>query len=1051
MPISPSLRRSPAKEIAHKRRRSFGSTLPAKSKDDGLLLFNDLKKSERENFLLEQPDDLGESLSKLNYFPNFNLGFKIAGRVESRDLLNVDGDKNDYDWLLTPPETPLFRSLDDEENHCIDLAPRGRSQTKPLSISRSSTKENTQRSRRSSASPNRLSPSPRSNCNAALTRTRSSNSSSRSSPPLALQPSITLRRSSTPPAAKTLTPPRRSPCPASRRVITSSGPTLNGTRGGSPVIDNRRSSLPKLHVWQSNDLGFSFDAPPNLRTSLPDRPVSRSRGGSPSSFSGLDMGSRGSRRSISPTLSRIASSSGSNERDRFGSYIKASATSSVDDDLDCVQSVPVGYDGSPAVKKSLSVMKTKTLASAKKLSKSFSSNSAPKRNFDSAVWLMDHRKAPQDMFRPLLSSVPTTTFVAGKGSNVHLPVLSRNSSITTSSNASFDHRATFGSFVEDGKERHNLASECEATASSGIHDIFMFDKFDELNEASCCQQRSLSPTRSGPEVSSSIEDYVKGSTCDCDMESSQIANQSSSDVASSSESGHGKMASCARCGKLFNVMDVDGCHYCEECTLKFGVFSANPEIHTTEETHHQHHKLCIPSEACLAVPGCVEDCSEASLDHRPVINEPPSDCSSRCPTQLTVDTTEEVLLRQRMKDLPENKRLHTIVDSSVGNSNDTSSNGVNIGGCQLAISTYVAYDHFRDQNDNLNHGMPQGLSELYCQGNEVVSDIRTTDSHKSTWPPSNKVNYTEGTGISVILLQKSSSNTWPVLEGRPLVATSILCSEPYYTRDNDNLISHINRCDSSSVTSSVDVGSSRQYEVHFEHLKSSKHGDCDKSQIGSTVSHQSIASVSDMSISDSSVSFCPLNDACYPIDNSENNASRIMISAEEYGSCKDALSSAIECWSVAQAIVNDDSETARDVVIQNQSADRMAHNDDICTSMSLDADGNCIKISEENVAITNYAADTPEHPHPWGENCCYRHQMQSEVVLVSDEANRLDDYFVSTISEEDVQVSATEAKIANLPNDVPLFTTLHIRLQQLHWRRSRDLDCLLPLDQQSWE
>ena len=56
------LRRSRAKEIAHKRRQSFGSTLPAKSKDDELLLFNDLEKSERKNFLLEQSDDFGQSL-----------------------------------------------------------------------------------------------------------------------------------------------------------------------------------------------------------------------------------------------------------------------------------------------------------------------------------------------------------------------------------------------------------------------------------------------------------------------------------------------------------------------------------------------------------------------------------------------------------------------------------------------------------------------------------------------------------------------------------------------------------------------------------------------------------------------------------------------------------------------------------------------------------------------------------------------------------------------------------------------------------------------------
>jgi hypothetical protein len=61
-----------------------------------------------------------------------------------------------------------------------------------------------------------------------LTRTRSSNSSSRSSPALHLQPAAPSRRSSTPPASKTSTPPRRSPSPASRRLSTgSSDPILN--------------------------------------------------------------------------------------------------------------------------------------------------------------------------------------------------------------------------------------------------------------------------------------------------------------------------------------------------------------------------------------------------------------------------------------------------------------------------------------------------------------------------------------------------------------------------------------------------------------------------------------------------------------------------------------------------------------------------------------------------------------------------------------------------------------------------------------------------------
>nr|CAB3463418.1 unnamed protein product [Digitaria exilis] len=44
-----------------------------------------------------------------------------------------------FNRLLTPPETPLFHSLDDEEDQRIGMAHRGRTQIKPISISRSST------------------------------------------------------------------------------------------------------------------------------------------------------------------------------------------------------------------------------------------------------------------------------------------------------------------------------------------------------------------------------------------------------------------------------------------------------------------------------------------------------------------------------------------------------------------------------------------------------------------------------------------------------------------------------------------------------------------------------------------------------------------------------------------------------------------------------------------------------------------------------------------------------------------------------------------------
>jgi hypothetical protein len=134
---------------------------------------------------------------------------------------------------------------------------------------------------------------------------------------------------------------------------------LNRKRGTSPVKVNQRSSSPSPQVWQSSDPGFSYNVLPKLRTSLSNRPVSHSRGGSPSSFSGLDMDWRGRRKSTSPNPSRRASSSNSNDRDRFISYSKASATSSTEGDLDSMQSILVSYSSNAAMRKNL-VMKVST-------------------------------------------------------------------------------------------------------------------------------------------------------------------------------------------------------------------------------------------------------------------------------------------------------------------------------------------------------------------------------------------------------------------------------------------------------------------------------------------------------------------------------------------------------------------------------------------------------------------------------------------------------------------------------------------------------------------
>ncbi|CAN6330907.1 unnamed protein product [Urochloa humidicola] len=1036
MPPSPSPRRSrsPARETYHKRANSFGNVLPAKQKDDELPLFSDMQKVERENFLLEPSEDFDDSIAKLSYFPEVKLGVNIPSRGESHDLLNVDGNKNDCEWLLTPPETPLFRSLDDEDDQSVPQVSRGRAQSKPIQISRSSTMDNTQRASRSSSSPSRLSPSP-----CSMARTRSSSSASRSSPPLALQPPMLSRRSSTPLVAKTLTPPRRSPSPASRRMSTgSSVPTLNGTRGASPVKPNCRSSSPKLQGWQSNVPGFPFDAPSNLRTSLPDRPVSRSRGGSPSSFSGLDKGSRGRRQSMSPTPSRRASSSHSIERDRMSSYSKASATSSGEDDLDSMQSVPISYSSSPAVKKSLAVMKTRTIASSKNLSRNFTPSSAPKRSFDSAVWLMDHRKAPQDRFRPLLSGVPPSTFGPGNGNNVHKTTFTHNSSLTTSSNASSDHGAIFGPYKHGNQEQHDLVGEWEADDSSrGHEDIFMFDKLDELNEENI-NYKSTKSTENSPIIKHQTSDRQ-----DFDMEGSGTCDQSLCHSTNSSQVGYGKTATCVRCGKLFAVMDVDGeGDYCDTCASNVGNILTDSIVQTIEEAGQRDDKVAklklVSGSDTPTAPDSIDHRKEISLDHQLVNNEPHTDYLDQALSfHSTVDTPQEMMLEQEGKIDAEHTKQH-VGDSAPGNSIDISFHQSSVTDRQQTEPTSVEHDQFRDQMDNHNHGLSQ------CS--ETISETVTSDNSHQLVSTNPKLENSEPTGISVLLVQKSNSNKWPVVEGRALGSVNMLCSEPFYARDGVNIMKRSFGRDSSSAASSSDLGSSRQSVIYFERLRSGKRGDFEKSQISSTMSRQSIASVSDMSISSSSASICPQSDAVgdnyMPLDTLESSASRKLIPSEEDDSSrKDILSSAMECWSAAQAIVNDDSlvdlstlssvsVVEGDATIENHCTGRMADSDHFSSNMCLSdtempsdiqessaPEESCIPETEEDTSANSQCNTSGAPEHLSDENNADNMQMQSEPVQASNEENRLDDCCMSAISEEDVLVSEPKTNIMKLPND----------------------------------
>ncbi|CAL9081794.1 unnamed protein product [Musa textilis] len=755
MPPSPSSRRFPVREIRtegfHTRGHSLESKFLLKAKDDDLVLFNEMRNRERDNFLLHSSDDFDDSISKLKYFPNFKLGITIPAQGESSDLLNADDEKHDYDWLLTPPETPLFPSLDDDEPQPTNVS-RGRIRSQPISISRASTSEKTSRTNRSSASPCRLSSSPTSSSSITHSRTRPS-SVPRSSPlpvPWSATPS---RRPSTPPAKPSpLT--QRSSTPTVRRMSTgSTGPAFSSTRGTSPIRTNRgNSSSPKLRGWQSNLPGFSTDAPPNLRTSLTDRSTSRVRGLSPASTNGTGS-SKFRRQSISPSASRSASSSQNSERNPFSSISKPSVSTSCDDDTDSHASV--GVSPIATTRKYGAFANSRAVIFSKNPSRSSSASSVPKRSFDSALRQMDHHKAPQDMFRPLLSSVPASTFYVGKTTNVHRPMFSRYSSLTTSSNTSSEHGASVVPDLEDNdRDRSVLTGELEKTQDPEFQEeVFILDEISEHIGNDTCSAK----LQSGNEISdSSVPDKINtkldhSSGNDSDSLNTAVACPGSHGAECSKIDSNETTSICLKCGRHFVVTDMD-VDVCEECSGTYGSIGS-------EE----------PRTIRVGNQGDGNDTMDPRVQPQ-----------TEMPGLTEIGTGTELCQYEQSSEEVTHSGLFLLTNDKM--------------------------------DENLSEQEVLIPTELYAP--ESSSNYESQQS-QPTPGQIDQVDNSEGTGIAVVLMNRSSSRKWPVVQGKAFSAANIFLAESSHGRDNVNVMKHSLGRDSSSASSSLDMGSRGQTDGHI--------------------------------------------------------------------------------------------------------------------------------------------------------------------------------------------------------------------------------------------
>ncbi|CAI0415979.1 unnamed protein product [Linum tenue] len=549
-----------------------------KEKEEELALFLEMRKREREQnsnlLLLNEAGDFDAPLgSKPGTSPIFNIPSSTPARkTGGDDFLNSDNDKNDYDWLLTPPGTPLFPSLEMESQKTV-MSQIGTPKARPTALKSrlannqpESTAGGNLLSRQSASSPGLNSstigirrpssssgpgsrpgtPTGRSTLTTSSKPARSSTPTSRASlpsskpalrsssavakptgpPPArsttasATKPTVPARsstptrstprsstptrstaRSSTPtarpsipppqprPASRPATPTRRPSTPSSAppgsrssappppiksssaSVVTKSVPTLSR----NPVPSSRGSSpAPKSRPWKPSDMpGYSLDAPPNLRTSISDRPTSASRGrpGAPASrSSSVEPVANGRirRQSCSPSRGR-APNGNSGGSVPAGSRLYAKANDSVSPVLmgtKMVERVINMRKLAPPSKQDDNRHSPHGNLSAKSSSPDSSGfgRTLSKKSLDMAIRHMDIRRTIPGNLRPLMTNIPASSMYSVRSSGPPrsgrtISVL--DSPLATSSNASSELSVNNGGLssmeLEDdigGIERH---------------------------------------------------------------------------------------------------------------------------------------------------------------------------------------------------------------------------------------------------------------------------------------------------------------------------------------------------------------------------------------------------------------------------------------------------------------------------------------------------------------------------------------------------------------------------------------------------------------------
>ncbi|GAA0173677.1 hypothetical protein LIER_27243 [Lithospermum erythrorhizon] len=538
-----------------------------KEKDDELALFLEMRRREKDRnlLLIDGSDEFDSSVGPRNGMsPIFNLETTTYARKTATDeFLNSENDKNDYDWLLTPPGTPLFPSLEMESQKMV-RSELGESKPRPVALKSRLANLPQEPAARSNVSSRQVASSPGLNTSTASLRRPSSSGGSGSRPATPTgRPSLTAAsrtsststtksapinssrttstatsrapmttsskpsRSATPTRSTTSSKPTiptrsaptsrsnsRSSTPTSRPSVPSpnstsraatptrkSATTASVPNGPSPSVRPRspssgaisairsvsshaknqvlpRSNSPsvKPRPWKPSEMpGFSLDAPPNLRTTLPDRPLSATRGrpGAAARSSSVEPVSNGKvrRQSCSPSRGRPPNGMFHNNRSSVPAmnrlYAKANdnvspvmvGTKMVERVVNMRKLAPPKQDEKHSPNSNFSVKTSSPDSSG-------FGRTLSKKSLDMAMRHMDIRRSIPGNLRPLMTNIPASSMYSVRsGPGRSRTVSVSDSPLATSSNASSDLSISNNGFYMEGGELDDDVSSSKGPRS----------------------------------------------------------------------------------------------------------------------------------------------------------------------------------------------------------------------------------------------------------------------------------------------------------------------------------------------------------------------------------------------------------------------------------------------------------------------------------------------------------------------------------------------------------------------------------------------------------